>query len=223
MRVLWSELKTFVSSRALSVQYVDTADKYSLAAFDGLFTLECELPKSPSDTTDLDDFVNNFKAAGNKSPSTNTALVDPFAKPIYRTKRNRTASLLTIAKNTSQTSDFLLTAERYTAGGRLLVENAELGDTVTASVYDVDSAIPAPYRAALCEAWPLVASYIEDEWVNVGVPGSITAGSISTVEIMTAPLAAKITAGLYLRLTYNAVNSGLDRRLGVNYYLYKKL
>jgi hypothetical protein len=131
--------------------------------------------------------------------------------------------LLTIAKNTSQTSDFLLTAERYTAGGRLLVENAELGDTVTASVYDVDSVIPAPYRAALCEAWPLVASYIEDEWMNVGVPGSITAGSISTVEIMTAPLAAKITAGLYLRLTYNAVNSGLDRRLGVNYYLYKKL
>ncbi len=66
MKVQWSDLKSFVNARTLSIQWVEFTDKYYLLAIDGGFQLECELLKSPSDTTDLNDFVNNFKALGNK-------------------------------------------------------------------------------------------------------------------------------------------------------------
>lgn len=146
----------------------------------------------------------------------------PFAQPTYRTKRDAT-DILTIAKNTSAVMDFLLTEERYISGGELVVENAEFGDYITASVYDVDSVIPAPYRAALCEAWPVVATYLIKRYISVRTPGSVVAGSVSENTINTYPLNARITAGIYLRFTYFAVDAGLTRRCIVNYHLTKKL
>lgn len=66
MKIQWSDLKTFVDARSLSIQWIEFADKYYLLAIDGGFQLECELLKSPSDTADLNNFVNNYKALGNK-------------------------------------------------------------------------------------------------------------------------------------------------------------
>ena len=66
MKVQWPDLKSFVNARTLSIQWVEFTDKYYLWAIDGKLQFECELLKSPSDTTDLDDFVNNYKALGNK-------------------------------------------------------------------------------------------------------------------------------------------------------------
>ena len=66
MKVQWADLKTFVNARALSIQWIEFTDKYYLLAIDGGFQMECELLKSPSDTTDLNDFINNYKALGNK-------------------------------------------------------------------------------------------------------------------------------------------------------------
>lgn len=66
MKVEWTDLKAFVDSRLLSIQWLEFSDKYYLKAIDGSFSLECDLLKSPSDTTDLDDFVNNYKSLGNK-------------------------------------------------------------------------------------------------------------------------------------------------------------
>lgn len=158
------------------------------------------------------------------TPVSIASLPDPiaFAQPTHRTKRYAT-DIVTIAKNTNEIIDFQLPLELWTMGGCLLVENAEFGDYVTASVYDVDSVIPEPYRAALCEAWPVVATYIIKSYVKVEIPGTVQAGSISNIEVQTHPLIAKITAGLYLRLTYHAVDAGLSRRAAVNYYLLKKL
>jgi hypothetical protein len=147
----------------------------------------------------------------------------PFALPTFRTKRNATASHITVASNSDEEIQFLLTSERYVSGGDLIVENAEFGDYITAEVEDIDGVIPEAYRAALCEAWPVVSSYIEKEYVRVATPGSVQAGSVTTHSINTYPLNAKITAGLYLCIHYYAVNSGLSRRLVVNYHLTKKL
>lgn len=149
--------------------------------------------------------------------------LQPFALPAYRTKRNAIASPVTIAPGAIATIDFQLTAERYVSGGCIIIENAEFGDYCIAEVIDIDGVIPAPYRAALCENHPTVATYIEKEYIKLSTPGSITAGSISRNDIDTYPLNAKITVGLYLRVTYVAVNSGLNRRAVVNYYLTKKL
>lgn len=68
MKVSWELFKDFVSTRSLSIQWLDLGTKYWMKAFDGNFELECELSKSPSDVTDLEDFEDNFKDNGNKSP-----------------------------------------------------------------------------------------------------------------------------------------------------------
>ena len=151
-------------------------------------------------------------------PVSVTALPEPqpFAVPTYRTKLNATANILTVAPNTNEHIDFLLPAERYVTGGSLCVKNAELGDYIEASVSDDDEIIPSPYRAALCEAWPIVATYIEKHWVEVS-------GEYTNMKINTYPLNAKVTAGLYLCIKYFAVNSGADRKVAVNYHLTKKL
>lgn len=142
---------------------------------------------------------------------------NPFAVPTYRTKRNATATLITIAPDSHEHIDFHLTAERYVAGGTLIVENGVFGDYAVAEIVDTDGVIPEPYRGVLCEAWPTVATYIEKEWIEV------SGSTMSKHKIDTAPLNAKVTAGLYLRVTYYAVASGENRRVGVNYYLTKKL
>ena len=64
-KVNWSQLKSFVDSRSLNVQFLEFDNSYWINAIDGQFSLTCELDKSPSDTTDLDDFEANYKAIGN--------------------------------------------------------------------------------------------------------------------------------------------------------------
>jgi hypothetical protein len=147
-----------------------------------------------------------------------TKLVEaqPFAQPTYRTKRNATADILSISPGTDEDVQFKLLAERYVTGGSLIVQNAELGDYITAEVEDVDGIIPEAYRASLCEAHPIISTYIEKNWVEVQ-------GEFSIMKINTYPLSAKISAGLYLCLHYYAVNSGTTRKLGLNYHLTKKL
>jgi hypothetical protein len=66
MRIVdWITLKTFVQSRKLSIQYIETSDKYHLWAYDGPFGLETTISKDDEDAGT--DFVNNFKAKGNKT------------------------------------------------------------------------------------------------------------------------------------------------------------
>ena len=141
---------------------------------------------------------------------------NPFAVPTYRTKYNAISSWIDVAPEATVSSDFLLTSERYVTGGQLLVQNASKGDYLTAEVIDVDGVIPSPYRSALCENYPTVALYVEKWWVN---PTS----EFIEINLDAMPLNAKISAGLYLRLTYYAVSIGTTRSLAVNYRLTKKL
>lgn len=141
----------------------------------------------------------------------------PFASPDYRTKRDATPSLVTIPVGTSVSLDYVLPEERYVSGGTLIVKNAELGDYVSATIVDTLGIIPAPYRAAICENWPIVATYICNSWVEVE-NGPLTHHAIDTY-----PLNAKITQALTLRLTYNSTSEGESRVACVNYNLTKKL
>jgi hypothetical protein len=216
--------------KAIALSAIVTA--YDHTIFSGPDTLTCVFKAALSSGDET--ILNAIVAAHDGVPlpttpqTTSVAVVSepdppPFATPTYRTKRSAVAALTSVAANTSEVIDFQMTAERYVSGGEILVENAELGDYVTAEVYDADSVIPSPYRAALCEAWPSVATYIEKSFITVQTPGSVTAGAITVKTVDTYPLNAKITAGLYLRVTYFAVNSGLTRRVAVNYHLTKKL
>ncbi len=185
---------------------------------------------SSGDETILDGLVSDHDGeALIPDPTEVTAVVTeqpephPFAAPLYRTKNDATTSIETCNKNSTKTIDFKLTAERYVSGGAVTIENPEFGDYITAEVYDKDSAIPEPYRAALCENWPSVAKYIEKEWVPMG-EGTVWGTNLYISHTLdTRPLQAKISANLYLRITYNAVDAGSDRKIIVNYNLTKKL
>lgn len=186
-----------VVGTSVSIYFKDTLSEGEVAVLDALVSshVATNLPQN---------LVSSVKVE--ESP--------PFATPTYRTKRSRTNSIITISPNETKHIDFQMTHELYASGGGVIYTGAELGDHVTACIYDKDEIIPQPYRAALCESWPTVAEYIVGEWVPKGD---------GRYEINTYPLNAKITAGLYLRITYVAADAGADRKIGVNYYLSKKL
>lgn len=141
----------------------------------------------------------------------------PFAEPLYRTKRDKTSQWTVCPANQSTVLDFQLTADRYVTGGKIIYKNSKEGDYITAEIHDTNGVIPAPYRAALCEAWPTVAQYINN-WVE---PTELD--KYGSEKIDTYPLNAKISAGLFLRVTYHSSAVEGDRKVAVNYNLTKKL
>lgn len=140
----------------------------------------------------------------------------PFALPTYRTKRLKTTSIETCAPSAEVEIRFKLPADLYSQGGAVIVQNARIGDYIFAEVEDLDGIIPEAYRAATCEAWPIVATYIEGMWVEF-------TGEFTVVALDTRPLIALLKKDLYLCLHYCATNEGIDRKIGVNYYMNKKL
>lgn len=218
--VQWATMKAFLDARDVSPQYLEDNNFYYIVAADGFFEIETAIAKDGSEAADQADFENNYKSGANQTPVTYTETTitetPPFATPSYRTKHDATPSITSVTANDHVHIDFQLTAERYVSGGCLVVKNAQFGDYVTAEVYDKDSVIPEAYRAALCESWPVVALYTIKEWVRYQ-------GDYTVHEIDTTPLNAKITAGLYLRVTYYAVDAGSTREILINYNLTKKL
>src|SRR5574343_472658 len=88
MQISWTDFKTFVNARSLSIQWQDTGTYYHLEATDGLIYRTCYLNKGASDTTDLLDFENNYKSLGNKPLSAQShpfsSKVLPNGKKLYK-------------------------------------------------------------------------------------------------------------------------------------------
>lgn len=68
MEIIWSEFKKAVDERGLSIQHIVHQGNYVLKAIDGAFVLDCTVPIGVGDPDTLD-FETNYKAAGNKSPT----------------------------------------------------------------------------------------------------------------------------------------------------------
>ena len=141
----------------------------------------------------------------------------PFARPDFRTKNDATADKVTILADEAKTIDYAMATELYVSGGTLIIKGAKFGDYITAEVADTIPVIPEPYREALCEDWPTVASYVTKTWVETDE------SDICIHTIDTRPLNAKITAGLSLRITYHATSEASTREVLVNYDLTAKL
>lgn len=83
MVVTWEIIKNFVTSRQLSMQWIDLGDAYELRAFDDIFSLASQMPKTDPATAEQADFETNFKASGNKKLGQST---DDENSPIQRLK-----------------------------------------------------------------------------------------------------------------------------------------
>lgn len=82
MILKYSDFKSFVTSRGLSAQYIDADGNYYLKAFDGYFSVDCNLVKA-IDTADVADFEANLKANGNKSPALSVQSIPPFGAKTF--------------------------------------------------------------------------------------------------------------------------------------------
>lgn len=167
------------------------------------------------DISDVNSAINFLK--GNTLEIQKQTSMPPFADPTYRSKYDATTSVETILASSNKVIDYLITEERYVFGGEIIVENAQFGDYFTAEVYDKDNVIPEQYRSALCENHPCVAKYLVKQWMCLN--GTL----YNCREIDTRPLNAKITAGLYLRVTYYTSATVAIRSILLNYKLAKKL
>lgn len=139
----------------------------------------------------------------------------PFAQPTFRTKRDG-CGFISCPENATTNLDFQLTAERYVSGGQVILKDVQEGDFLSAEVYDKDGLIPVPYRDALCEYHPCVAIYIIKHYLK-------PCTGFEAVDIDTYPLNAKISAGLYLRLSMHTTAAVGERKMAVNYHLTKRL
>lgn len=104
--VTWSELKDFFIDRGLFLQYIEDSNIYHLYASDSYLTLEHMMDKNPSDSTDLDDFEDNYKAAANTAISQ----IDTDGAHIVRlkaAKKGWTYSVVPIEFETSRRSNLL--------------------------------------------------------------------------------------------------------------------
>lgn len=225
---LWTTFKLYKIKKQFNIQFYENETSYKVWGYDGPEVHFCTLYKGQlpefitsisqeQNDSDRIDFESNFKALSNDKVNSREILklpdAQPFSCPTFRTKRDSTAEIVEIAPGETKVIDYILTEERYVHGGSLVSEGSQLGDFISAEVIDVNGLIPAPYRAALCEAWPVVVRYINKEWIT---PTGVH-------DINTYPLNAKVTQGLVLRINYTAINQGTTRKLGVNYFLTKKL
>lgn len=227
----WTSFKSANLKKIFSIQFAEDSLEYKIWGYDGPEVHVCTLYKTSvpdfvtsitQEQNDLDraDFEANFKLKANDK--INTRVIEklpdpqPFAVPTHRAKINCIAAVVACAPGETVNLDFYMAAERFITGGELIVENGRIGDHFKAEVRDDAGIIPEPYRAVLCENWPVVATYIERSYLKV-------TSTLSVHEIDTSPLTAKINAGLHLSLTFTAIETGEARNLALNYRLTKKL
>lgn len=195
MKLNWTQFKTISNAKSMSIQYIETDNFYHLKSFDGVFCIDCELSKNPTDTTDLLDFENNYKANANKPlvPKDSTGLPiqrgSPFTDALGFRFRGHSFKE-TVSANTTKDIDYLVSAERWINGGRLIVDNIGSDDKLTFQVVDKDNIFG--YGAGV-----VLDEFIKDFYIP----------STGTLEVALA-YPARIYAGLYLRLKYSSTASG---------------
>jgi hypothetical protein len=96
MQVSWSDFKNFVDSRSLSIQGIETDSYYSLKASDDYFDLECEIYKSPTDETDLDDFEANYKSSWNQKIKKTDSNGNPYVKELFSDENKKLCSRVSV-------------------------------------------------------------------------------------------------------------------------------
>lgn len=86
LKLQWADFKAYaITAAALPLRGFEDPTSYYVYAVDGGFTVWTQLDKSPSDTTERDDYVNNYK------PSVNTRIgqLDSNGAPFLRQKSTK--------------------------------------------------------------------------------------------------------------------------------------
>jgi hypothetical protein len=200
MVVEYSIIKDFCTTRALSIQYVDLGDSYELSAFDNIFKLECNLPKS--DTTNTTDFETNLKPGGNKPIINNVAtqsnapfgsktiIINGVIKKLYARFTGYQQSL----SAGSNTIDYTITYPWVKIIG-IEVVNCEALDTADLKVYDTSTGTYSGVPNALLNQFSYTLNLPKDYYLKM------------------AQFDADIYQNMIVKVVYNSVSA---KTVGIN-------
>lgn len=203
MQVKWSIFKEFVDSKTLSIQWVDLGQRYSMKAFDGIFSLECEVHKElePENNTD---FETNFKANGNKKleykDNTGRISVSPSFEDSQGLSTAWKGHLYVAQPNSLNIYDEQISTQLKLRGGWYNTFTAStLGDYVEFSIVDKDNVLGlfSLFGLTVGQGVLELKKFVKTAYVNPNLGNRkefISAG------------ASEIMAGLYFRVYY--YNSG---------------
>lgn len=138
MLLQWSDFKSIVNSKALSIQWIELSTMYRLAIYDGMLGYECRLEKNPSDSTDLNDFENNYKAKGNKPLVTKNSPFGEKVLPNGKKVFTRIHGMSGTVAGAPDNLDFVIPYASCKLTGIQII-NCELGDKVNMKVLDTPS------------------------------------------------------------------------------------
>lgn len=208
MEVEWSNFKSFVNSRGLSVQWVVIGSNYHLVAIDGPFQISCVLPTDET-IDDVLDFVNNFKTLGNKRFSDSEGVQLNRNRAFANSDGFRFRGLgisATATKNTTTNIDYLIPQDRYMNGVSIILKNQVFGDTASFQIVDKDNVLGYGAGTVLDE--------FATDW-NMS-EDSQDQGAVLL------PYPAKVIAGLYIRIVYKSVGTENDVLVRANLFLHWK-
>lgn len=108
INVDWSTIKTFVNNRSVHLQCLDINNMYYLYAFDGPFSVSCQIVKIDPASSDQTDFEDNYKDSTNKSlVKKNSSL-----KPVIAFEKNNTSKFTLVTHNWADPTTWYQTAAR---------------------------------------------------------------------------------------------------------------
>lgn len=211
IEVKWQDLKTFIDTRNISVQWISFENKYLVMALDGNFKLICDIDKeetAPSGS-DQEDFENNYKPNGNQTFSDSTGIPLVRIKAFNNTDdlRFRGTGITGIAtKNTSTNIDYRMPENRFINGADLILKDQEWGDSIKFQVVDIDNLLG--YGAGV----------VLDEF---GTDWQVVSDQQNQGQII-IPYPALVNAGLYIRIVYTSTGTVNDVSVKCNLFLHKK-
>ena len=196
----WSDLKSFVIARNLSIQWIFLNNTYILWAIDGPVEMTTQISYTDPPLSDQLDFETNYKAAGNQTVKTkvvqqlglDSVSIQPFGV------------LFPAAANSTTTYDYKLLDNYSLKGGVLFAKDASVGDSISVQVVDVDNIVGYGAGAVL-------TTYITNWYVIPNEQNVVEDISIS----------APISAGLYFRFVYASTSASTDAKVIVNFMAYK--
>lgn len=205
IEVSWNEIKDFVDSRNVSLQWLDVGKSYILRAFDGAFSVSCTLRKIS--TTEVTDFEANYKNQGKDNRHPTSQVTQTLAEDDLTLRAQGEKFTAT----NSSTSQHLYPCDLAYAlnGGEFFASNAELGDSIKIDIYDKDNVLGYGTDFAL----PGSGFVGPDSKKWMIMPGTMQQIVDLSVSHLPAP-------GLYIRVCYTSVGA-TDVDFVINLRLYE--
>jgi hypothetical protein len=188
----WASIKSLLTGRNISAQYVTVGSNYWIKAKDGIFELECLLPTNTSLSTDSADFVANFLPSANIAPRSN--VVQVLGADSLTLCPFGAYSGSTLVANAVTPWDIVLPESMVLRGAVLFSPDGILGDWISVQVVDKDNVTG---QGGTPSNPTILGTYAISYYLAPGIPNKVEDVSISE----------SLPAGVYMRVNYTSTGT----------------